>query len=76
MRLLDFNCATSQRGRLPRPVQVSERLIRIAVLGEYRRVRPTPLHWNLQLLQALFQLQFFLLDFLLQQLRDLNVQRP
>jgi hypothetical protein len=52
------------------------RLIRIAVFWGYRRVRPTPWHWSLQPLQALFQSQFFLLDFLLQQLRDFNVQRP
>jgi hypothetical protein len=52
------------------------RLIRIAVFWRYRRVRPTVWHWSSQKLQALFQSQFFLLDSLLQQLRDLKVQRP
>jgi Transposase len=53
------------------------RLIRIEVFGEYRRVRPTPRrYWSLQPLQSLFQSQFFLLDSLLQQLRNLNMQRP
>jgi hypothetical protein len=52
-------------------------LIRIAVLWGYRRVRATPpRHWSLQPIQALFQSPFFLLDSLLQQLSDLNVQRP